>query len=48
MVGFYLEISYGFWRHTNDVTGKESIYLNIVINNFLENTILIIHVHFFI
>jgi hypothetical protein len=29
---------YGFWRHTNNVTGKESIYLVIATNNFLFHT----------
>jgi hypothetical protein len=34
----HLEAPYGFWKHTNDVTGKESIYLNTTTNNFLEGT----------
>jgi hypothetical protein len=38
MVGPDLEAPYGFWKHTNDVTGKESIYLNTATNNFLEGT----------
>jgi hypothetical protein len=38
MVGPHLETPYGFWRHTNDVTGKESIYLNTATNNFLKST----------
>jgi hypothetical protein len=25
---------YGFWQHINDVTRKESIYLNTATNNF--------------
>jgi hypothetical protein len=29
---------YGFWRHTNNQTGKESIFLNTASNNFLEGT----------
>jgi hypothetical protein len=37
-VGPHLEASYGFWRHTNFLTKKDGIYLNIVINNFLEGT----------
>jgi hypothetical protein len=41
-VGPHLEGPYGFWKHTNDVTGKESIYLNTATNNFLTS---IIHVH---
>jgi hypothetical protein len=36
MVGPHLKIPYGFFRHTNDTTKKESIYLNTVINNFSE------------
>jgi hypothetical protein len=36
-VGSHLKAPYGFWRHINDVTGKESIYLNIT-DNFLEGT----------
>jgi hypothetical protein len=44
-VGLHLEAPYGFWKHTNDVTGKESIYLNIVTNNFLKKLISIIHTH---
>jgi hypothetical protein len=32
----HLEAPYGFLRHTNDATGKESIYLNRTTNNFLE------------
>jgi hypothetical protein len=29
---------YGYWRHTNNQTGKESIFLNTASNNFLEGT----------
>jgi hypothetical protein len=29
---------YEFWRHTNNTTGKESIFFNITNNNFLEGT----------
>jgi hypothetical protein len=29
---------YGYWRHTNNATGKESIFLNTVSNNFLKRT----------
>jgi hypothetical protein len=35
-VGPHLEAPHGFWKHTNDVTGKESMYLNTATNNFLE------------
>jgi hypothetical protein len=34
-VGAHLIAPYGFWRHTNNSTGKESIFLNTVNNNFL-------------
>jgi hypothetical protein len=37
-VGPHLEAPYGFWKHTNDVTKKENIYLNTITNNFLKNT----------
>jgi hypothetical protein len=37
-VGFYLKAPYGFWKHTNDITKKENIYLNTTTNNFLEGT----------
>jgi hypothetical protein len=37
-VGPYLIAPYGFWRHTNNATGKESVFLNIGNNNFLEGT----------
>jgi hypothetical protein len=36
MVRPHLEAPYGFWRHTNDVIGKETVYLNTATNNFLE------------
>jgi hypothetical protein len=29
---------YGFWRHTNNQTGKKLIFLNTASNNFLEGT----------
>jgi hypothetical protein len=29
---------YGFWKHTNNATGKESVFLNTANNNFLEGT----------
>jgi hypothetical protein len=29
---------YGYWRHTNNATGKELIFLNTASNNFLEGT----------
>jgi hypothetical protein len=38
MVNPHLEAPYGFWKHINNVTGKESIYLNTTTNNFLEGT----------
>jgi hypothetical protein len=38
MVGPYLEVPYGFWRHTNFLTKKDSIYLNTATNNFLKVT----------
>jgi hypothetical protein len=31
-------ISYGYWHHTNNATGKELIFLNTASNNFLEGT----------
>jgi hypothetical protein len=34
MVGPHLEALYGFWRYSNDVTGKEIT----ATNNFLEGT----------
>jgi hypothetical protein len=34
----HLEAPYGFCKHINDVTSKESIYLNTATNNFLEGT----------
>jgi hypothetical protein len=37
-VGPHLVAPYGFWRHTNNVTGKESIFLNTTNNNYLEGT----------
>jgi hypothetical protein len=37
-VGPHLLAPYGFWKHTNNATGKESIFLNTANNNFLENT----------
>jgi hypothetical protein len=37
-VGPHQIAPYGFWRHTNNQTGKESIFLNTASNNFLEGT----------
>jgi hypothetical protein len=37
-VGFYLLALCGFWKYINNVTGKESIFLNTTNNNFLEGT----------
>jgi hypothetical protein len=37
-VGPYLIAPHGFWRHTNNATGKESVFLNTANNNFLEGT----------
>jgi hypothetical protein len=37
-VGLYLQAPYGFWRYTNNMTGKESVFLNTATNNFLEGT----------
>jgi hypothetical protein len=37
-VGPYQIEPYGFWRHTNNQTGKKSIFLNTASNNFLEGT----------
>jgi hypothetical protein len=37
-VGRYQIAPYGFWRHTNNQTGKELIFLNTASNNFLEET----------
>jgi hypothetical protein len=37
-VGPYLLAPYGFWKHTNNATGEESIFLNTANNNFLEGT----------
>jgi hypothetical protein len=34
----YLIAPYGFWKHTNNTTGKESVFLNTANNNFLEGT----------
>jgi hypothetical protein len=35
-VGPYLLAPYRFWKHTNNTTGKKSIFLNTANNNFLE------------
>jgi hypothetical protein len=37
-VGPHLEAPYGFWRHTNNATSKESIFLNTATSNYLEGT----------
>jgi hypothetical protein len=37
-VGLYLLAPYGFWKHTNNTTRKESVFLNTGNNNFLKNT----------
>jgi hypothetical protein len=37
-VGSHQIAPYGFWRHINNQTGKESIFLNTASNNFLEGT----------
>jgi hypothetical protein len=37
-VGLYLIASYGLWRHINNTTRKENIFLNTTNNNFLEGT----------
>jgi hypothetical protein len=37
-VGPHLLATYGFWKHTNNATGKESIFFNTANNNFLEGT----------
>jgi hypothetical protein len=37
-VGPHQIAPYGYWRHTNNQTGKELIFLNTVCNNFLEGT----------
>jgi hypothetical protein len=37
-VGPHLVAPYGFWKHTNNATGKESVFLNTANNNFLEGT----------
>jgi hypothetical protein len=37
-VGPHQIAPYGFWQHTNNQTGKESIFLNTASNNFLEGT----------
>jgi hypothetical protein len=37
-VGSHQIAPHGFWRHTNNQTGKESIFLNTASNNFLEGT----------
>jgi hypothetical protein len=37
-VGPHLLAPYKFWKHTNNETGKESVFLNTVNNNFLEGT----------
>jgi hypothetical protein len=34
----HLLAPYGFWKHTSNATGKESIFLNTANNNFLEST----------
>jgi hypothetical protein len=33
-MGPHLEAPYGFWKHTNDATEKDSIYLNTATNNY--------------
>jgi hypothetical protein len=38
MVGPHQIAPYGFWRHTNNATGKEPVFLNTASNNFLEGT----------
>jgi hypothetical protein len=37
-VGLHLVAPYEFWKHTNNATGKESVFLNMANNNFLEGT----------
>jgi hypothetical protein len=37
-VGPHQTAPYGYWCHTNNATGKKSIFLNTVTNNFLEGT----------
>jgi hypothetical protein len=37
-VGPHLVAPYGCWKHTNNATGKESVFLNTANNNFLEGT----------
>jgi hypothetical protein len=37
-VGPHQIAPYGFWRHTNNATSKENIFLNTTSNNFLEGT----------
>jgi hypothetical protein len=37
-VGPHLVAPYGFWKYTNNATGKEIIFLNTANNNFLEGT----------
>jgi hypothetical protein len=37
-VGPHQIAPYGFWSHTNNQIGKESIFLNTATNNFLEGT----------
>jgi hypothetical protein len=37
-VGLHQIAPYGYWQHTNNQTGKESIFLNTTSNNFLEGT----------
>jgi hypothetical protein len=37
-VGPHLLAPYGFWKDTNNATGKESVFLNTANNNFLEGT----------
>jgi hypothetical protein len=34
----HLLAPYGFWKHTNNATGKENVFLNTTNNNFLEGT----------
>jgi hypothetical protein len=37
-IGPHLVAPYRFWKHTNNTTGKESVFLNMANNNFLEGT----------
>jgi hypothetical protein len=41
-VGPHQAAPYGYWRHTNNATGKEIIFLNTASNNFLVIIILVI------